>query len=88
MKILFDPVIIANDFGDEVGRLVFDEGRLVAVLSCLGGSHGELAGQWYVEAAFGDSLPAYAPLFVSLESVEDWLERQAASGGLSPPSGA
>jgi hypothetical protein len=68
-------VIVADDGGQE-GRLVFQNGQLIAVLTKLSPAHDDLAGRWYVEAAFGELtnflLPQHA--FDDLPAVCSWLE--------------
>lgn len=53
MKLRTEEVRLGNSGTDEDGRLVYAEDCLVAVLARLGSIHGEEAGQWFVETAYG-----------------------------------
>jgi hypothetical protein len=70
------PVRVAVD-GDqsEAGVIVFADGVLVAVLSCLNETvDGELQDRWYLEAGFGPCdgvLPP--PVFDSQDEAEQWV---------------
>ena len=66
-----EPVTLPGDFGDEDGVLVFWEDRLLAVLSRLGGLHGELTGRWHIEAHFAPQQRSELPdTFASLEEAK------------------
>jgi hypothetical protein len=61
--------------GDEDGRLVLVDGKLAAVVACLGAEHHEphQRGAWHLEAAFGRfGLYAAPPLFADLDDVVAW----------------
>jgi hypothetical protein len=78
----FEAVTLAGDFGDEQGVLVFVDDSLFAVLSRLGEIHGELQGQWYIEAYFGSTqLNVPHDTFATLEEAE---LRLAEHGGGAP----
>jgi hypothetical protein len=57
MTVTFEPVELDTAQGDRTGMLVFADGRLLAVLSRLDADHGDLAGRWFVEAAFREISP-------------------------------
>ncbi len=48
----FSPVELDTGNGDQTGLLVFDEGKLTAVLCRLDDSHGSEEGKWFVELTF------------------------------------
>jgi hypothetical protein len=73
MDLSYQDVTLANDTPDHQAMLVFRGGRLLAVLTCLGDLHGDLAGQWFIEAIFQGVQPAHTPVFESLPQFEDWL---------------
>jgi hypothetical protein len=52
MSISFTPVELDTRHGDRTGLLAFNQGRLIAVLSCLDAGHGGQSGRWFVEAIF------------------------------------
>jgi len=52
MTITFRPVELDTRNGDQAGLLVFDQGKLTAVLCCLDDGHGDEAGRWFVETTF------------------------------------
>jgi hypothetical protein len=73
MALSFQAVTLDGTSPDSEGRLVFRDGRLFAVVSCLSEIHAEWAGTWYIEAAFAD-LPRHQPqTFGSLAELEEWL---------------
>jgi len=53
MQITFQPVRLDMCADDEDALLVFRDGRLLAVASCLCAEHGDLAGSVFIEAMFG-----------------------------------
>jgi hypothetical protein len=76
----FQTATLDTDTPDRNATLVFREGRLLAVLSCLSDIHGDLAGHWYIEATFGD-LPGRQPrAFDSLALFEEWLATASGKG--------
>lgn len=78
MALDFQPVTLAAPAPDTRGVLVFREGKLLAVLSCLGDIHEELGGRWFVEVALGE-LPRPQPeTFSTLAAFEGWLAAPAA----------
>lgn len=68
--------------GDEDGRLVLADGRLVAVLVRLGdlahAEHAGLLGAWFLEAGFGPCAHATPPVFCDLDAAQTWIRRQLA----------
>jgi hypothetical protein len=74
------PVTLPSEVGDEDGMLLFHDGRLIAVLSCLGELHDDLAGRWFVEARFGSPAPGLPETFVSLEEAQSRLVGPGATG--------
>jgi hypothetical protein len=70
MTIIFQPVTLDGNVYDSDGVLAFRNGRLVAVLTRLSEMHGDLTGQWYMEAMFADDPPPLERTFRSLELFE------------------
>ena len=80
----FQPVRMAMD-SDEEGRLVFVNGRLAAVAVRLSDDHGELTGQWFVEAAFGPYQRPVYPTFQEIGLLEGWVtEYRSQARGMDP----
>jgi hypothetical protein len=75
MSLTLQPVRLATG-ADEEGRLVFTQGRLVAVLTRLSALHGELAGQWFLEIGFGRLDGPAHPCFPDLDAAEAWISQQ------------
>ncbi|RXF67943.1 hypothetical protein [Hansschlegelia zhihuaiae] len=75
----FQPVKVATGSADEEGRLVFHEGKLIAVLVRLDdANHGPALGQWSLEAGFNGVDSTKPPLFANLAAAERWIGRQIA----------
>ena len=73
MEVEFQRVTLDTDTPDRNATLVFRNGRLLAVLSCLSDIHGEIGGTWFIEATFSE-LPRPQPqTFVTLQTFETWL---------------
>jgi len=73
MNLSRQPVTLDANTPDQEGLLVFREGRLLAVLSCLGDIHTDLQGHWFIEATFG-TMPKQSPLtFETIAHFEEWL---------------
>jgi hypothetical protein len=70
---------------DEEGRLVFADGRLVAVLVRLSAQQEGLAGLWFYEHGFGPFNGPAHPTFESLETALTWIEQRRSQARLSPP---
>ena len=68
--IRFEPVALDAAFGDNDGMLVYCENRLLAVLSCLGPLHDELAGRWFIEASFRELGIVASTTFETLDHLE------------------
>lgn len=78
MTITLEPTTLESPVGDDEGMLARRDGRLFAVLSCLGGLHGDLMGHWYVEAALATDLVEVGQIFATLDAFEAHVERQDA----------
>ena len=76
MKLTLQVDQVANG-SDEEGRLVFAEGRLIAVLVQLSDVHEELgvAGQWFLETGYGRRLAGEHPTFPDLSAAEAWIRQ-------------
>lgn len=55
MTVTWQPITLDTDGVDDEAVLVLRNGRLAAILTCLGDIHGDAAGQWFVEMIFGSS---------------------------------
>ncbi|MCJ2054999.1 hypothetical protein MKL09_00280 [Methylobacterium sp. J-048] len=75
MTLQLQPVRVATGSEDGDGQLVFAGGFLVAVLVRLSDQHGADVGLWFLEAGFGVTSVARAPLFLDLDAAQDWIER-------------
>lgn len=71
MNLRLQPIVIAARDGD--GVLVFSEAGLVAVLSRLSDLHEDAAGQWFMEAGFGELEHQKHAAFPDLNTAEDWI---------------
>ena len=71
----FEPVQLESGVGDDEARLVFLHERLQAVLVCLSPLHEELAGQWFLEAAFNPLLPEPDGPFATIDDFAAWAGR-------------
>jgi hypothetical protein len=69
----FQAVTLDSSSPDQEGTLVFRNGRLLAVVTCLSDIHPELAGRWFVEATFGSVPIVHPPAFETLDQFEDWI---------------
>jgi hypothetical protein len=74
MTLTLQPVRVANSH-DEEGLLVLAEDRLVAVLVRLSEEHGDLSGDWFLEAGFGRLDGPHHPTFRDLDEAQDWIAR-------------
>ena len=77
MDISTQPVLIAGS-SDEEGRLVFADGRLVAVFVRLSEVHGDQAGWWFLEVGFGALAGPMHPSFPDLQGALRWVEERTA----------
>ncbi len=77
MRLTLQAVQVANGH-DEEGRLVFADGRLVAVLVQLSGLHEELGmtGQWFLETGYGRRLAGEHPTLPDLSAAEEWIRQR------------
>lgn len=72
MNLRLQQVRVANGY-DEEGLLVFAAERLVAVLVRLSDQHGEMAGRWFLETAFGRLAGPNHPSFSDLEEAQKYI---------------
>jgi len=73
MNTSFQEIMLNTD-DTERAVLVLSDGRLMAVLSHLGAMHEDMAGMWYVEARFGDSVPQSRHIFADPQEFVEWLD--------------
>jgi hypothetical protein len=66
---------------DEDGILVFSDVGLLAVLVRLSELHGEMAGQWFLEATFGELHRSRDGLFRDLAAAQEWIAQRVAGVG-------
>lgn len=71
MKLELQPTRVAGPDAD--GLLVLSERGLVAVLVQLSSMHGEAAGQWFLEAGFGELDRHKHALFPDLDTAQGWI---------------
>jgi hypothetical protein len=81
MALRLSKVRIDTGSPDEEGRLVFADGRLIAVLVRLSEQHEDLAGQWFIEAKFGKLDGRSAPIFADLPQAQAWIEQRLRQSG-------
>lgn len=74
MAVTLQPVLVETGTRDEEGRLVFVDGRLVAVLVLLSDAHEDVAGHWFLEHGFG-RLHAHLT-FPGLGAATAWIAEQ------------
>jgi hypothetical protein len=70
------PTRLAAEDAD--GLLVFSEGGLVAVLARLSDLHEDAAGQWFLEAGFGELDRHKHAIFPDLDSAQNWIAARIA----------
>ncbi len=80
MALTYQPVQLDADYGDSACMLVFRDGRLSAVLTCLGDDYDDLAGSWYLEASFSENLSGPRRNFASLDAFGEWAGTNALFG--------
>jgi hypothetical protein len=73
MTLEFCPVALDTQSPDREARMVYREGRLLAVLSCFSEIHGGLSGCWFIEANFGDLPTPDLHTFKGLDEFAHWL---------------
>ena len=78
MAFTFHQTLLDETLGDSEAVLALRDGRLFAVLSCLGDLHGNLLGHWYVEAMFALDVSGNGMVFPNLDAFEAHVERQFA----------
>lgn len=74
MVVEFLPVELASRHQVDEARLVLRDGRLIAVISKLEESHGELSGRWFVEACFDGIIDCPRETFDDLAAIEQWVD--------------
>lgn len=74
MTLEMHPIRLDHE-SDTEGMLVMREGRLTAILTKLSDTHGDRAGEWFVECAFGLSLDSEL-CFADLDQAKIWLAAQ------------
>ena len=86
MAVRLQPVLVETGTRDEEGRLVFVDGRLVAVLVLLSEAHEDVAGHWFLEHAFG-RLHAHLT-FPGLGAATAWIDEQCRRTDLAGRGGS
>ena len=84
MTLDLQPVRVQTGLDDEEGRLVFADGRLVAVLVRLSEQHEGLAGMWFYEHGFGPFNGPAHPTFKTLEAAQAYVEQRRSQTRLTP----
>lgn len=80
LEVVFRPESLATANGDEPARLVFGDGRLVAVIVPISPEDNESDTEaWYLEVGFG-RCRAEGLMFASLPEVEKWVQKQLQEG--------
>ena len=77
MKLTLQAVQVVNGH-DEEGRLVFADGRLIAVLVQLSDMHEDLgvAGHWFLESGYGFRWARERAVFPDLEAAQAWISQR------------
>ena len=83
MPFRLEPIHVATGEEGEA-RLVFHDGRLVAVLVRLSDLHGQEAGWWFLEKGFGSFDAPFHVSFPDLQAAEAWLRSRLRGGGGAP----
>jgi hypothetical protein len=55
------------------GRLLFNDGRLCALIVKLDDGYEELEGRWFLEIGFGSCEAHPAPMFDTIDDAEQWV---------------
>lgn len=66
MPITLSRIELDASSGDHEAVLALADGKLFAILSCLGDLHQDLRGRWFVEAVFGERSLEIGQTFRSL----------------------
>lgn len=74
MRFSYQPIRLDTDFGDSRSMLIFRDDRLMAILTCLGEHHEQLAGSWYLEAWFSEALTGPRRSFATVDEFRIWAE--------------
>ena len=78
---ILQPVKVATGTDDESGVVVLLDGRMVAVLVKLAAEcHGDMAGHWHVEAAFGP-VGQTASTFPQIAGALRWIAQRLGLAG-------
>jgi len=78
VTLTFHPVQVAVGKDGE-GRLVFRDGRLVAIVVRLSTIQGEQAGGWFLEVGFPPLDIPNPPVFPDLDAAAAWMEARLAA---------
>ena len=78
-SVTFKAVDVATS-GQTEGRLVFYEGKLIAVITKLDNSHEEFEGKWFAEAFFNGLEHMQHETFASLQDVARWIDDRLRKG--------
>jgi hypothetical protein len=73
MALSFQPVTLDGTAPDRDATLVFRDGRLLAVLTCLDEIHDDLEGKWFVEVTFGRVPVMHPPVFETIDQFGAWV---------------
>ena len=82
MRLVLQPVRVATG-AEEDGLLVFDDGRLVAVLVRLSEENEIAPCEWYLETGFGRLDGPDHPTFTDLENAQGWIGQRLAEQAFS-----
>jgi hypothetical protein len=72
VSLSFQPVELDTDGYDSEAMLVFRDGRLLAIVCCLGEIHEAEEGKWFVEKGFGRLDGRPAGTFGTLDDFKSW----------------
>jgi hypothetical protein len=78
-SVTFKEVDVATS-GQTEGRLVFYEGKLIAIITKLDESHDEFQGKWFADAFFNGLEHMQHETFESLEDVARWIAERMQKG--------
>ena len=80
MSFQFTPVLLYGMSPDNEGLLLFKGDRLLAVLTRLSSIHDDRAGQFFIEAVFGDISVPSDHLLPDIEAAKAWAGRVTKRG--------
>ena len=78
MRLVLQPVRVATG-AEEDELLIFDDGRLVAVLVQLSEENEIAPGEWFFEAGFGGLDGPDHPSFKDLHGAQAWISQRLAA---------